>query len=145
MLEAVKRFGRDLRRRWPLTLLGIAAVTWGVIQVVPVGKKGTSLELMALGADGTFAPEISIPDYWADTVDHAGSSLRVPLILGVRNNGTESAPPTKLELSLPSRYRMTRADGRALPGEYLTGTPMARYWLAEIGRASGRERREPTG
>jgi len=129
MLEAVKRFGRDLRRRWPLTLLGIAAVTWGVIQVVPVGKKGTSLELMALGADGTFAPEISIPDYWADTVDHAGSSLRVPLILGVRNNGTESAPPTKLELSLPSRYRLTRADGRALPGEYLTGTPMVRYWL----------------
>jgi hypothetical protein len=86
------------------------------------------LELMVLGADGRFAASSSIPRHWAQTTGlGSGTLVRVPLILAVRNTGNRPSPPTYLDLSLPTRYRLSRSDGRSLPAESLPGTPMVRY------------------
>lgn len=129
MREVLKRFRTGGRRRWVLAAFGAAAAIWVVFQLLPSRARGVSLELMALGADGRFADDVAIPNHWADTTGAGGAILRVPLILAVRNSGRESAPPTRLELSLPARYRISRSDGRPLQAEYVAGTPMVRYWL----------------
>lgn len=116
------------RRRWALAALGGIAISGLVLYLFPGGNQGTVLELMALGADGRFATSITIPPHWAQEGGlEPGAVIRVPLILSVRNIGKEAAPPTRLELSLPTRYRLSRGDGRPLPSEYVPGTPLIRY------------------
>lgn len=119
------------RRRWALAALGGVAMGWLVLYLLPGGGHGTTLELTALGADGRFATSITIPRHWAQTGGlEPGAVVRVPLVLAVRNMGKEPAPPTRLELSLPTRYRLSRSNGQPLPAEFVPGTPLIRYSLA---------------
>lgn len=117
-----------MRRRWVLAALGGVAGGWLALYLLPPRNQSAMLELIALGADGRFAESISIPPHWAQTEGLGpGAVVRVPLILAVRNAGNQSAQSSRLELSLPTRYRLIRSDGRPLPAEYLPGTPMVRY------------------
>lgn len=140
----MSRFFKGLRaggrRRLAVALFGGAALVWLVLQVFPRGGRGSYLELLALGGDGQFSESVSIPGHWAltDGLD-AGSTIRVPLILAIRNTGREDSPPARLELTVPTRYRMVRSNGQPIPAEYMPGTPMARYEMTvpAIGGSSG--------
>jgi hypothetical protein len=119
------------RRRWILALLGAGVAGWLVLYLFPGRGQGTMLELTALGGDGRFAEEVTIPSHWSQTGGlEPGAVIRVPLVLAVRNLGKRPAPPTRLELSLPTRYRLSRSNGQPLPAEFVPGTPLVRYRLS---------------
>lgn len=130
MSNFVRRLRLGARRRWIPLLFGGAAVVWAVLYLFPAGGRGAELELLALGGDGRFSESISIPGHWAvtDGLD-GGAVVRVPLILAVRNEGKKGSPPARLELTLPTHYRIVKSSGQPLPAVYMPGTPMARYEL----------------
>ncbi len=86
------------------------------------------LQLVTASPDGGFANEIRVPDEWADTTRLvAGALVRVPLVLAVANMGGEAVAAERLELSVPSRFRLVRADGQALFGRVVPGSPLVHY------------------
>lgn len=118
------------RRRWALALFGGAAAVWLLLYLFPARGRGADLELLVLGGDGKFSESISIPNHWAITSGlPSGAGVRVPLILAIRNTGKKKSPPARLELTLPTRYRIIGNNGHSLPAEYMPGTPMARYQI----------------
>lgn len=130
MRNFARRVRIGARRRWILAIFGSAAAVWLVLYLFPAGGRDAELELLVLGGDGRFSESISIPSHWAvtDGLD-GGAVVRVPLILAIRNAGRKTSPPARLELTLPTRYRIIKANGQPLPAAYMPGTPMARYEL----------------
>jgi|GEM_PF-532084 len=130
MNDFARRIRLGLRRRWLFFLFGGAAAVWAVLYLYPGGGRRADLELLVLGGDGKFSESISIPRHWAVTEGlDGGAVVRVPLILAVRNVGRKTSPPARLELTLPTRYRIVKSNGQPLPAAYVPGTPMARYEL----------------
>ncbi|HSR41691.1 MAG TPA: hypothetical protein VLL48_05960, partial [Longimicrobiales bacterium] len=71
---------------------------------------------------------VHVPASWDDTT-LPERLIRVPLVLGVRNRGTEAARPETLSLSLPGRYRLTDRNG-GLEVTAPSGSPLITYSLA---------------
>lgn len=130
MKQVFARSGFRVGRRW--LLLGAGGVVVALLYLfVPRGPSGPLLELVALNPDGRYHPRLRVPRVWMDTTGLAsGAVVRVPLVLGVRNVGGTAAQPTRLELSVPARYRLARKDGRPLHGHLSQGSPLVRYELA---------------
>lgn len=109
-------------------MLGAAGLVLWLL--LPFGARGPALELVVLNPDGRFHYEIRVPRVWTDTTGTVpGAVVRVPLILAVRNIGSEAAQATRLELNVPARYRLAHGDGAALVGRLMPGTPLVQYEL----------------
>ncbi|HEX7050634.1 MAG TPA: hypothetical protein VF188_10565 [Longimicrobiales bacterium] len=123
--------GGHRRRRWIFAgIAGAAAIVFGVI-LLPWGAGPAALELVVLNPDGRYHESVRVPRVWTDTSGAtAGAVMRVPLMLAVQNTGGEAQRPTRLELSVPARYRLVRGDGRPLLGRLTPGSPLVRYEIA---------------
>jgi len=124
-----RRSGFQVRRRWlSAGLLGFGMVAAYVL--FSMRARPAVLELVARGGDGQFRGEVAVDARAVDAGGAtAGAVVRVPLTLGVRNNRGEAIRPTRLVLSLPTRYRLTRPDGNPLMGVLTPGVPLVRYAL----------------
>lgn len=125
--NALSDLSPSFELRW---LVGIVVVVALVLLVWfrPRSLPPQPLELVALGGDGLFRDTLEVPAAWQDTAlpEHL---VRVPLVLGVRNRGTEAARPDTLSLSLPVRYRLVDQRG-ALGVTAPRGSPLITYSLA---------------
>jgi hypothetical protein len=123
-------FGRlrlRARRRWFYFAGGAIVGIIGYL-LIPLGRGGPVLELVVAAPDGGFAGEIEVPQAWADTTGLVGGAVvRVPLVLAVANTGGKAAVPERLELSVPSRFRLVRSNGNPLLGHLTAGSPLVRY------------------
>lgn len=129
MRQVFRRFRSKVRRRWILTGVG-GVVGVLIVILIPWRSRAGGLELLVLGADGRFSESVRIPRQWADTTGLAsGAVLRVPLVFGLQNSGNKAYEPSRLELSMPIRFRLVRSDGQPLTGELTPGTPLIRYHL----------------
>lgn len=128
------------RRRWIYGgTAGVAAVL--AYLLLPLGRGGPDLRLVAAAPGGGYAEEVRVPAAWVDTTDlAAGAVMRVPLVLAVENVGDEGTQAGRLELSVPIRYRLVRRNGQPLTGQLGTGSPLVRYELP-----TGVPRAEPGG
>jgi len=128
MSSPFRSSGIRVRRRWLVAgAFGIGAV---VLFFLLPGGRGAALRLVAAGPGGRYGEDVRIPREWSDTSSLvAGAVVRVPLILAVQNRGGERIQPTKLEISLPSRFRLVHTDGRPLQGRIAPGSPLVRYEL----------------
>lgn len=109
--------------RWLLVLAAAVALVL-VIRLLPGSPAEPPLHLVALGADGTFHDTLYVPASWRDTA--TGATVRVPLVLGVRNTGARPARPARLSVSLPVRFRLTDSGARLTP-ELQVGSPLVTY------------------
>lgn len=129
MLNRLKRFGFEIRLRWMLPLLLLAILGAGVYYLYPrFSTNGAELQLVGVGPDGEFQPAVFVPAGWAQPGDPSvGGVARYPLLLGVRNVGSERARPERLVLHLPARYRLTLPGGEVLPRRIALSSPLVRY------------------
>lgn len=110
-------------------MIALAVVAAAVILVWSLPRRAAEppLHLVALGADGTFRDTLDVPGAWRTAT--AEGSVRIPLVLGVRNTGQQSARPDRLSLSLPVRYRLETSDD-AMAAVLETGSPLVTYAVA---------------
>lgn len=125
-----KRFGRRHQGRKLAAALGLLGFA-GLVLFLRWRAGPAVLELVALNADGKFETDVAIPASWADSVAVSpGAIARVPLVLAVRNAGGQTAQPSRVQLNLPVRYRLTWSDGTPLPGRATPGNPLVRYEIS---------------
>jgi hypothetical protein len=125
LMRLTPRFGRG----WLILLLVVALVAVGV-SYLRWDEPPPPLDLVALGPDGRFHDTLRVPVDWGDTATRTPDAVtRVPLILGVRNLGTQPVHPTRLSLSLPLRFRLTAAGGRPIDVDRQPGSPLITYVL----------------
>jgi hypothetical protein len=131
MRYLVRRFRSRIRGRWAvlgLLLLGIGAAALFLVRGGWHG--GSYLELVALDQHGAFAEEVSIPAAWSgEAVSEWGAVTRFPLLLGIRNLGTEATQPARLEMSVPVRFRMSTSGREVLTSFHSPGEPLVRYTI----------------
>lgn len=127
MKHAFGRARARSRKRWAqVGAAGIAAAL--LYWLLPFGDDGAELRLLLAVPGEEYAEELRVPAAWADTSTVAsGATVRVPLLFAIVNLGGEAATPGRLELSLPSRFNLVRADGQPLPGRIAPGSPLVRY------------------
>ena len=113
-------------RPWAVGTAVLALVA-AIILLAPPPEPEPPLQLVALGADGTFTDTLvvleSVPGTGRDR-----TTTRVPLILGVRNTGDRAGRPEQLSLSLPARHRL-RVTGADPEIVVQAGSPLATYTL----------------
>ena len=125
----VRRLAPSFDGRW-LILLAIIGVVVAAASYFRFTAPAPPLELVALGADASFADSVRIPAEWADTgVRTPDAVARVPLILGVRNPGQHAVRPERLLLSVPARYRLLGPQGRDIEAVTDPISPLVRYSL----------------
>src|SRR5690606_25221186 len=127
MKHAFGRARARSRKRWAqVGAAGIAAAL--LYWLLPFGDDGAELRLLLAVPGEEYAEELRVPAAWADTSTVAsGATVRVPRLFAIVNLGGEAATPGRLELSLPSRFNLVRADGQPLPGRIAPGSPLVRY------------------
>jgi hypothetical protein len=113
--------------RWFVAFFVVVAIVI-VIWSSPRSHPPESIELVVLGSDGLFRDTLQVPASWDDTT-LPERLVRVPLVLGVRNSGTDAARPETLSLSLPGRYRLADRNG-GLEVTASSGSPLITYSLA---------------
>ena len=124
----MRRFSFGLSLRWFIMALLLLVVLAGFWLVPRVRGRIPQLQLVAIGQDGQFQQNVSIPAAWADSADPgSGAVARFPLMLALRNEGIRPATPNRLKLSVPARYRITLPDGRAYEGRAVDGNPLLAY------------------
>lgn len=130
MRYVARRFGFQLSRGWFALILVVGALVGAAFWVGPFKPQPPELQLVGLSGDGRFHQFVGIPSAWADTLPAASeTTARFPLVLAVYNAGAASARPNRLAMSLPSRFRVTDADGQPLPFFTTMGNPLVRYEL----------------
>lgn len=126
----VRRFGFRPSRGLVSLAIIVAVLAAGAFWIGPFRPRPPELALLALSGDGRFHQFVGIPSSWADTLPAASeATARFPLILAVHNAGSQVARPTKVSLSLPSKFRITDAAGQPLPAFTTMGNPLVRYEL----------------
>lgn len=140
--HTVQRFSPTLDGRWVIFLL-VVGVLVGIGTFIRWSGLAPPLDLLALGPDGQFQDTLVVPAAWGDTATNTPDAVaRIPLILGVRNQGGLAVTPERLSLSLPLRYRLTRQSGQELDGRIEAGSPLIAYTL-EPGLGAVLPRRVP--
>ena len=120
----IQRLSPQLDRRWIIALVVLALLV-AAGTFVRWGGTLPPLELVALGAQGTFEDTVTIPASWAGpTRDDPDIAARVPLVLGVRNPGLRPVTPERLELSLPVRFRGRRVGPLRRDRERILEVPL---------------------
>lgn len=138
--NALSDLSPSFELRWFIALLVAVAIVIAIWSI-PRSPAPQPLELVALGGDGLFRDTLLVPASW-EGATLPERLVRVPLVLGVRNRGTEAARPETLSLSLPGRYRLTGRDG-GLEVSAPFGSPLVTYSLA-TGLDAVEPRRLPT-
>jgi len=125
-----KRFGFHLSAGWFTLIVIVAALALAAFWIGPFRPLPAQLQLLALSGDGHFREFVGVPASWTDTLPPASeATARFPLILAVHNAGAMAAQPTRLALSIPSRYRLTNRHGEPLRFHRSIGNPLVRYDL----------------
>ncbi|HEX6559890.1 MAG TPA: hypothetical protein VF021_10520 [Longimicrobiales bacterium] len=126
----VKRLGFRLTRGWFALIVIVGALAVAAFWIGPFRPLPAQLRLLALSGDGRFHEFVGVPASWTDTMPPASeATARFPLILAVHNAGSLAARPTRLSLSVPSRYRLTNRHGEPLRFHRSIGNPLVRYDL----------------
>ncbi len=113
------------RRAW--IVLVLMAVAAAAVVLAPRASSSAELQLVVLDRDGRFRDSVAVGPEVEREPHLPGAVSRVPLVLGIRNAGEAPARPSRLELSVPERVRLTAADGRQLAAGTSAAGPLVRY------------------
>lgn len=129
MDPAIRRLGLRfrLKRDHAVFILLIGAFIAAVLWIGPDRSAPARLQLLALDAGGDYATAVSLDTANAMPSRTPGSSVRFPLVLGVRNAGATTERAKALYLTIPGHLRLLDARGDGVPSRRTPGSPMVRY------------------